>query len=74
MAGGLCLINGCSGVYLLNHAVACEWNHPGRGCFARLGEVGVHCLGAVVIDKGVLHGLGPGRPWDGREKEAAGGC
>ena len=73
MADGLCLVNGGPGVHLLNHAIAGVGHHPGWGCFSCLGEVGIHGLGAVVIDEGILHRLGPG-PWDGYAKDAAGGC
>ena len=73
MADGLGLGNGGPSVHLLNHAVAGVWNHPGWGCFSCFGEVGVHRLGAVVVDEVIFHVLCPGA-WDDESKGATGGC
>ena len=73
LADGLGLGNGGSSVHLLNHAIAGEWNHPGWGCCPSLGEVGVHRLGAVVVDEVIFHVLGLGAR-DDESKGAAGGC
>jgi hypothetical protein len=73
LADGLCLGNGGSSVHLLNHAIAGEWNHPGWGCCPSLGEVGIHRLGAVVVDEVIFHVLGLGAR-DDESKGAAGGC
>ena len=60
LADRLRLGNGGPRVDLLDHAIAGVGHHPDWGCLVRLGEIGIHRLGAVVINEVVFHVLGHG--------------